>query len=48
MAEQHMDEETQRHMATWQGFGKLMFWSVIGIVVVLLLMRAFIVHPTAV
>lgn len=48
MAEQHLDPETQRHMDTWRGFGKLMFWSVIGIVVVLLLMRWLIVHPTTV
>jgi len=48
MAEQHMDEETKRHMDTWRGFGKLMFWSVIAIVAALLLMRALVVHSTAV
>jgi len=48
MAEQHLDSETQRHMDAWRGFAKLMLWSVIGIVVVLLLMRWLIVHPTAV
>jgi len=46
--EQHMDSETRRHMDTWRGFGKLMLYSVIGIVVILLLMRLLVVHPTAV
>ena len=46
--EQHMDSETQRHMDTWRGFSKLMFYSLIAIVVVLLLMRWLVVHPTAV
>ena len=48
MDTQNLDPETQRHMDTWRGFGKLMLYSLIGIVVLLLLMRAFIVHPTAV
>ena len=48
MDTQNLDPEAQRHMDTWRGFGKLMFWSVIGIVVILLLMRWLIVTPTAV
>ena len=43
MAEQ-MDKETQRHLQTWKDFSKLMLWSIIGIAVLLLLMRAFLVH----
>jgi hypothetical protein len=39
-----MDPETRRHMETWKDFGKLMLWSIIGIAVLLILMRAFLVH----
>ena len=45
---QPMDKETERHLQQWKGFVKLLTWSLIGIAVVLLLMRAFIVHSTAV
>ena len=48
MDTQNLDPETERHMETWRGFGKLMLYSLIGIVVVLLLMRLLVVHPTAV
>ena len=39
-----MDPETRRHAETWRDFSKLLLWSVIGMAVVLLLMRAFLVH----
>jgi Bacterial aa3 type cytochrome c oxidase subunit IV len=37
-----IDQELQRHRETWLGFAKLMRWSVIAIVVILLLMAFFL------
>jgi hypothetical protein len=39
-----MDPETRRHMETWRDFSKFLLYSVIGFAVLLLLMRAFLVH----
>lgn len=35
-----MDQELKRHVETWQGFARLMQWSV-GLIVILLLVLAF-------
>jgi hypothetical protein len=49
MAEHDPFEQiTREHQKQWKDFGKLMLWSIVGIAVVLLLMRAFIVTSTAV
>jgi hypothetical protein len=48
MDTQNLDPQSQQHLATWRGFGKLLLWSVIGIVIVLLLLRLLVVTPTAV
>jgi hypothetical protein len=49
MAEHDPFEQlTKEHQKQWKDFAKLMLWSIIGIAVVLLLMRAFIVNSTAV
>jgi len=37
-----MDQELQRHVETWQGFARLMRWSVLSIVLILLLMAVFL------
>jgi hypothetical protein len=37
-----IDQELQRHRDTWLSFAKLMRWSVISIVVILLLMAFFL------
>jgi hypothetical protein len=37
-----VDQELQRHRETWLGFAKLMRWSVIAIVIILLLMAFFL------
>ena len=37
-----MDQEYQRHLATWQGFARLMRWTVAIVVIALLLMAYFL------
>jgi hypothetical protein len=41
------EQMTKVHQKQWKNFGRLLLWSVIGIAVLLLLMRAFIVTSTA-
>ena len=48
MDTQNLDPQSQQHLDQWRSFGKLMLWSVIGIVLVLLLLRWLVVHPTVV
>jgi len=37
-----MDDDIRRHVDTWQGFARLLRWSVIGIVLTLLLLAFFL------
>jgi hypothetical protein len=48
MDTQNLDPQSQQHLDTWRGFGKLLFWSVLALVVLLLLLRWLVVNPTAV
>ena len=48
MDTKNLDPQSQQHLDTWRGFGKLLLWSVIGIIFVLLLLRWLVVHPTTV
>lgn len=38
-----MDQELQRHLETWQGFTRLLKWSIAGIVIVLLVLAAWLI-----
>ena len=37
-----MDRELERHRETWLGFARLLRWSVVGIVTVLLVLAAWL------
>jgi hypothetical protein len=37
-----MDQELQRHMATWLGFTRLLNWSIAIIVITLLVLAAWL------
>ncbi len=37
------EESVRRHKSAWDGFVDLMFWSCLGVIVVLVLMAIFLV-----
>jgi hypothetical protein len=40
---ENFEESVRRHRSDWEGFAKLMFWSTLGCVVVLVLMAIFLI-----
>lgn len=40
---ENFEESVHRHRSSWEGFAKLMLYSTIGVVVVLILMAIFLV-----
>ena len=39
---ENFEESVRRHRADWEDFAKLVFWSSLGIVIVLILMAIFL------
>jgi hypothetical protein len=37
-----MDQDLERHLETWQGFARLLRWSVLGIVLLLIVLAVWL------
>ena len=37
-----MDQELERHLETWRGFARLLRWSVLGIVLLLIVLAVWL------